>query len=121
MRGRLRPNSFWGEAIRERIASQLQYIRHWKVFNESYWKASQGFATWFVDPPYSNPAGRLYKHNKIDYGALSCWCKSREGQVIVCEQEGADWLPFEPFYLAKATEGDRGKKVSREAIWVQTS
>ncbi len=51
-------------------------------------------ATWFVDPPYQN-MGKLYKENKIDYQELGTYCRERLGQVMVCENEGADWLPFE--------------------------
>ena len=52
-------------------------------------------ATWFIDPPYQK-MGFYYKHKDIDYNHLSEWCLSRDGQIIVCENEGADWLPFEP-------------------------
>lgn len=36
---------------------------------------------------------------------------------MVCENEGADWLPFRPFIVIKSTEGKNGKAKSREAIW----
>ena len=36
MRDGLRPNSFWGMAIRDRIAKQVSQIRHWKVKLGSY-------------------------------------------------------------------------------------
>jgi hypothetical protein len=54
-------------------------------------------ATWFVDPPYNNRAGSYYIENSIDYVALGTWCHERRGQAIVCENEGADWLPFRSF------------------------
>src|SRR4051794_29532024 len=31
MREKIRPGSFWGERVRETIASQVESIRHWKV------------------------------------------------------------------------------------------
>ena len=31
---------------------------------------------------------------KIDFEKLAAWCKEREGQIIVCENTKADWLPF---------------------------
>ena len=62
------------------------------------------------------PDDRPY-HPRADYEALADWCRSRRGQVIVCENVGADWLPFEPFITIKANESKSGGKVSREAIW----
>jgi site-specific DNA-adenine methylase len=97
------PNSFWGEAIRNRVCMQLKDIRHWSCEQKDYQNISDNSqATWFIDPPYSAKPGRLYKHNKIDYSMLSLFCKERRGQVIVCEMQGASWLPFETFCTAKA-------------------
>ena len=53
----------------------------------------------------------------MDYGQLSSWCKNRKGQVIVCEQEGAEWLSFRPFRTIKTTEGKHGKSKGNEVIW----
>jgi hypothetical protein len=36
--------------------------------------------------------------------------------VIVCENTGATWLPFEHLHDAKATRNG-GRGVSREAVW----
>lgn len=91
--------SMWCDSVKHRIARQVQYIRHWKVFNKSYECIDNEMATWFIDPPYNNKAGQVYTYNTIDYPKLADWCKDRTGQVIVCEQEGADWLPFESFRL----------------------
>lgn len=117
MRDGLWPNSFWGPVIRERIASQVDAIRHWKIEQKSY-KDVDTFdaATWFVDPPYA-VSGHHYRSSEVDYTHLAYWCRSLEGQVMVCEQAGADWLPFEPFLTTKATEGRHGKSVSLEVIW----
>lgn len=124
MRGQTRPASFWGGAIRERIASQVHEIRHWRVLNCSYTQLkSRDKVTWFVDPPYNNRAGSFYPYGScgFDYSALAAWCKSRTGQVIVCENAGADWLPFHFFTDGKATpkKGGEGKTpaVTLEAIW----
>ncbi len=117
MRDGLRPKSFWGPEIRERIASQLRYIRHWTVWHGSYRDAPDVRATWFVDPPYVGAAGRHYRYDRIAFRRLGRWCRSRQGQVIVCEQVGATWLPFRPFVLAKANESATGGKRSAEAIW----
>lgn len=119
MRDGLRPKSFWGPEIRQRIASQVEKIRHWKIIEGSYEQAPSTRATWFVDPPYEK-AGLYYRHSArdIDFAELAAWCKQREGQVIVCENDGAEWLPFKSFRLSKSTEGKHGKSVSKESIYV---
>lgn len=118
MRSGIRPNSYWGEVIRERIASQVEAIRHWTVIEGDYRSAEAGQATWFVDPPYQQ-AGNLYSCSAkdIDFQALADWCRSLEGQTLVCENAGADWLPFVPFMNAKATPGSRGRSYSQEVLW----
>ena len=120
MRDGLRPNSFWGEAIRERVASQVGAIKHWRVFNKSYEAADPRKATWFVDPPYV-AAGKGYKFHAVDYAALAKWCRARQGQVIVCEAAGATWLPFKPFRSIKTLEGAHGRKKGLEVIWTNPS
>ncbi len=117
MRAGIRPGSFWGAEIRERIASQVDRIRHWKIIHGSYTAAPTSPATWFVDPPYAGKAGRHYRHNAIDFAHLAQWCRMLPGQVMVCENLGADWLPFRPFCAAKAMESKTGGKVSHEALW----
>ena len=41
------------------------------------------------------------------------WCQTRQGQIIVCEQEPADWLQFEHHVSAKAQSNDE----KSELIW----
>jgi site-specific DNA-adenine methylase len=117
MRDGIRPGSFWGARVRHTIASQVERIRHWKVFNCSYEDLPfTGEATWFIDPPYQKQ-GQHYHHgaDAIDFAVLRAWCKSRPGQVIVCENEGADWLPFSRLADVKTTR--RGSR-SVEVIWI---
>jgi site-specific DNA-adenine methylase len=117
MKSALRPNSQWGKEIRNRLAYQVDLIKHWEIENRSYESDdSNAEVTWFIDPPYYF-SGKHYKFNKIDYENLSKYCQSRLGQVIVCEQDGAKWLPFQKFATIKAMEGNRGKKQSKEVIW----
>mgnify|MGYP003117078058 CR=1 FL=1 len=105
---------WWGQGVRERIASQLRYIRHWQVYLESYEQAPDWLhATWFVDPPYM-AMGKYYRKNKLDYAHLADWCRSRIGQVIVCENEGASWLPFESLTTTKGTVRN-----SKEVVYVK--
>ena len=54
-------------------------------------------ACWYIDPPYQNVKGYRHGNAGIDYADLADFCLTRRGQVIVCEQAGADWLPFRPF------------------------
>lgn len=88
--------SFWGSAIRERIARQLPAIRHWEVHHASYEQCPHtGVATWFIDPPYIGAGGHYrFGPSKIDYGHLAEWTMERCGQVIACEGAAAEWLPF---------------------------
>lgn len=108
----------WGARVRERIAGQLSQISHWTLVEGSYESAPERAATWFVDPPYRK-AGKHYRFgpDQIDYPGLGRWCASRPGQVIVCENVGADWLPFRPWRYIKASAAKHGGKISHEAIW----
>jgi len=103
----------WGEKRRERIAQQVDVIRHWQIIEGDYAEAPDIEATWFVDPPYQ-VAGRHYVHSDVDYETLGAWCRARRGQVLVCENEGADWLPFRRHMSAKAWPG---RAHSAEVLW----
>jgi site-specific DNA-adenine methylase len=111
-------SQFWGEEIRERVASQVSLIKHWKIVHGSYVDAPDLLATWFIDPPYEI-AGKTYNHGSsgIDYPALAEWCRSRPGQVIVCENTGAEWLPFSHFESAHAMQARFRSGRTEEAIW----
>lgn len=121
MREGIRPGSFWGARVRQTIAGQVEAIRHWQVLNCSYTECpvQKGAATWFVDPPYA-AAGKHYRFGseQIDYDALATWCRSRRGQVIVCENEGASWLPFQQLADVKTTRAERR---SKEVVWLSTN
>jgi hypothetical protein len=85
-----------GEKFFARLERKLELflpqIRHWKLMHGDYGLIPNQTATWFVDPPYSNTAGSLYRHSSIDFVQLGDWVKSRQGQTITCENEGAKWL-----------------------------
>lgn len=113
------PPKFWGAKCRARIAKQVAAINHWEIIEANYSDAPDIDATWYVDPPYQD-MGKCYKHGSddIDFPALGQWCKSRKGQTIVCENEGADWLPFRYHgtqHGAAAEDGSRKRSV--EVIW----
>ena len=112
--------SWWGANIRERVASQLQHIRHWTLIEGNYVEAPSRAATWFIDPPYNNAAGAHYVfgRHQLDYPKVAEWCRARRGQVLVCEQIGATWLPFTPFRVIR-TATNCGARVSQEAIWTR--
>lgn len=107
----------WNRAKSD-IASNLSKIRHWKAICADYTTAEDIAATWFIDPPYMF-GGEWYaiSNKHIDYVSLAQWCKERKGQIIVCENTKANWLPFQP--LVDIT-GSTAKKTT-EAIWLNSN
>ena len=90
---------------RARVASWVAHIKHWTIIEGSYHDAPDDVATWFVDPPYQTTAGRRYRHSEIDYKQLGQWCKTRQGQVITCDQEGATWIDNPASITIKSARG----------------
>lgn len=108
-------SQFWGEKRRERIAKQVAFIKHWEIHKiEDYSLIPQEKATWFIDPPYQKQ-GIHYVHGsqEIDFYSLGSWCKQRKGEIIVCEQEGSDWLSWNN---SKEIKGNNKTKTSKE-VW----
>jgi site-specific DNA-adenine methylase len=93
------------------IADNLFKIKHWRIVCGSYEEAGDDPATWFIDPPYQ-VGGEHYHCSGMDFPTLAQWCQSRRGQVIVCENTKANWLPFWPI-------GNMGGAYSAttEAMW----
>lgn len=104
--------NFWSEGCRERLAKSVGKISHWEVRCADYREIEDVEATWFIDPPYIG-MGHHYHSDELDYETLASWCKSRRGQVIVCELSGASWLPFVPFIETV----NASKKNRKEVIW----
>ena len=104
--------------IRERISKDLYKIKHWKIIQGSYEDLENENATWFIDPPYQF-GGQHYKESSknIDFNFLANWCKSRIGQVIVCENTKANWLNFKEFILRCDNSANAHKNKTIEAIW----
>lgn len=118
MRSGIRPGCFWGSRVKETIATQLPAIRHWEIHNKGFEQCQfSGEATWFIDPPYKN-AGVHYRYGSkmMDYAHLADWCRTRRGQVMVCENEGAGWLDFKPLAQTK-TQHTKNNRRSREVLW----
>lgn len=119
MRSGVNNTSFWSDAVRSRIAEQVEHIRHWRIVNTSYEHAECHYvATWFVDPPYEQQ-GRHYRcsAHEIDFNHLGAWCQRLRGQVLVCEQKGAAWLPFSAFATVKSNPSRHGKGKCDEVLW----
>lgn len=94
------------------IAEQVDKIKHWKIICDSYENIPNQEATWHIDPPYQKAGKYYFGYNKMNYTKLGSWCKERLGQVMVCENEGADYLPFE--FLTKH-QGSMQSNV--EVVW----
>jgi site-specific DNA-adenine methylase len=104
----------------ERVAGQLRHIRHWVIVEGSYRQAPNVSATWFVDPPYRVAGHWQYRFGPktIDYDHLADWCRTRQGQTMVCENAGSDWLPFFEFATQQGMT-DKGKiHTSKEVVWL---
>lgn len=106
----------WGEAVRRRVASNLRFIRKWQIHELSFEKIPNQEAHWFIDPPYEKQ-GKHYPFSKIDYAACAEFCRSRLGFVQVCENDGANWLPFQPFHRARGTYGKHRTGTSLESLF----
>lgn len=113
------PANTWTPTRREYIAQTSALIKHWRVTCASYQDIPNTRATWFIDPPYQCKAGRHYPFNAVDFGHLAEWSRSREGQVMVCENSDSEaWLPFQPFREcvgARRTGGEAKK--TQEVVW----
>lgn len=106
--------SRWPNLIR-RIEEGAPIAKNWEILWGSWEDAPDVEATWFIDPPYVGlQRGYREGSSAIDYQALSDWCQSLKGQVIVCEREGASWLPFEPLATHRVTNGRK----KMEVVWV---
>lgn len=109
-------NGQYWESKKKRVAADLYKIKHWKIIQDDYFIIKNETATWFIDPPYQKTKSK-YIHNDIDYKYLAKWCKYRKGQIIVCESNDADWLPF-TLLTNKLMTGQIHKK-QEELIWVK--
>jgi len=113
----------WNVRMVKNIEAQKKFaIKHLEYANTSieyalgsYKDAPDIEATWFIDPPYQHVT-KGYLRSDIDYSEIAEFCVSRKGQVIVCEQEGADWLPFK--YLTALKGGNN--KYSNEMVWTNS-
>jgi hypothetical protein len=109
--------------IQKRIIAALPLIRNWQICCGDAYRAPDMEATWFIDPPYwvhpdrkgTNGDGYSEGASAIDFPKLGSWCRSRRGQVIVCEQLGASWLPFRPLVERQTAAARLSRRT--EVIW----
>jgi hypothetical protein len=94
------------------IAANIHKIKHWVLMESDYKAVPDLQATWFIDPPY-HATKQYYMASTVDYTELAAWTMARTGQVIACEQQGATWLPFQPFTSIAICGNSR----SKEAVW----
>lgn len=96
--------SCWRESHRSRLADQVEHIKHWNIVCGEFHSVENFNATWFIDPPYHDRTGEMYRHKRSSIGQedLLDFCVSRLGQVIVCEGAGAGWLPYEVIYEGRS-------------------
>ena len=108
----------WNERAKRRIIEQKPKIANWTIDNMDYRDIPLVEAHWHVDPPYQGKPGRAYTHDSIDYAHLSEWCRNLPGAADVCENEGADWLPFETLYETHTSGSSGGvSKRTKEVLW----
>ena len=103
------------EISRRVFARHLHEVKHWEIICGDYTASPDIEATWFIDPPYRGDPGMGYRHSSalLDYTKLAKWALSRRGEIICCEGEGADYLPFIPLLELKGVAG----KTSQEMIF----
>lgn len=106
------------EISRRVFAENLYKVKHWEIICDDYTAAPDVEATWFIDPPYKDSPGLGYKFSSkfIDYNALANWALDRKGEIIFCEGEFGDYLPFKPLLELKGVAG----KSSKELIYYQS-
>jgi len=105
------PGAFcaWNDNTKKKLVGDLHKVKHWQIFKGDYRMLENQKATWFIDPPYQSSGGQYYRHgNKgFDYETLAKWTLERQGQVIVCENLGSDWLNFQPLINLKGQKHNR--------------
>lgn len=94
----------WSQRARDRVAAEVESVRGWTVKQANYDEVPMLDATYFVDPPYVDK-GRYYRFHDVDHDAIGAWCLGLPGDLIVCEQAGATWLPFRPLASIKSSKG----------------
>lgn len=100
------------------MAANLHKVKHWQIICGDYTEALDVEATWFIDPPYKSHSGLGYQHgsNALDYDKLAQWALARRGEVIFCEGQYGDYLPFKPLLSLGGVAG----KLSEEKMFYRS-
>lgn len=106
------------EVSKRYMSDNLFKIKHWMIISGDYTLAPDIEATWFIDPPYKKDMGKGYRYGSqlIDYEKLAAWSQTRQGEIICCEGQCGDYLPFRPLLDLKGVAG----KVSQECLYYQS-
>jgi hypothetical protein len=123
------PNDMFWPKVKPRIASQLRYIRHWETHHARYRAIHNPEdplmnCTLFIDPPYQLH-GSMYSQSNLmlDYDELReiilqlHW----SNQIIICEGEGANWMPFEFFCTGSRPTHSRDGDGINELVWYRAA
>lgn len=97
------------------MAANVPKVKHWELICGDYSLSPDIEATWFIDPPYKAAPGEGYAHSSrhLDYVQLADWVHSRKGQLICCEGDSGDYLPFRPLLQLPGVAG----KLSGERLY----
>lgn len=119
------PDYFFWPKARLRIARQIGHIKHWSTYHADYRSiANVTNSTLFLDPPYQQHGSMYPESNmKLDFDELRELVLQLHwsNQVIVCEGEGADWLPFEFFSKGTRSVHKSNGRGPDELIWYRAS
>lgn len=101
------------EISKRTMAENLYKVKHWKIICGDYKDAPNIEATWFIDPPYKDSPGTGYRFGSetIDYGYLAKWSLARKGEIVFCEGEFGDYLPFRTLMNLKGVAGKSSKEL----------
>ena len=98
----------------QRLAKLVHRFSHWEAHCMSYVDIPTAKLTWFIDPPYQF-GGEHYECGTegFSFSDVATFARTRQGQVVVCENMKATWLPFRPLADHKGVTN----KITVEAIW----
>lgn len=80
---------------KSKLAEIVHHFDNWIILDGGYDDLTNDECTWFIDPPYQFGGEHYVKSSTdLDFQSLGNFCKTRQGQTIVCENIKATWMPF---------------------------